>query len=251
MVHGILLRPENFRESATAIDYKGRTPLHYAVMPPPHSIYQDCAQVRLLLEIGSSVNVADMYGKTPLHYAEMNHFYNFLIQYGADESRKDNFGHTPRELKQLRELVTINKDNAEKLTFGETALYASSEFAQVLYTNHVTELSRRKVIEKIRIFSQSPASQESSEEAIWKIWIKNEFIRLNRRLSQLKPLIQHFIQRLADGIKQCFPKWWSADRCRSASPQLPVRKVSQETGQIVSEIKKWLLYFLKSLKCTY
>src|SRR5688572_6187321 len=36
-------------------------------------------------------------------------------------------------------------------------------------------------------------------------------------------------------LLQCFPKWWSADRCRSASPQLPVRKVSQETGQMVSE----------------
>ena len=36
MVHGILLRPENFRESATATDDKGRTPLHYAVMPPSY-----------------------------------------------------------------------------------------------------------------------------------------------------------------------------------------------------------------------
>ena len=40
---------------------------------------------------------------------------------------------------------------------------------------------------------------------------------------------------LADWLEQCFPKWWSADSCRSASPQLPVRKVSQETGQTVSE----------------
>ena len=30
---------------------------------------------------------------------------------------------------------------------------------------------------------------------------------------------------------QCFPKWWSADRRRSADPQSPVREGHQETAR--------------------
>src|SRR2546425_11263774 len=32
-------------------------------------------------------------------------------------------------------------------------------------------------------------------------------------------------------LDQCFPKWWSADRRRSASPQSPVREGRQETAK--------------------
>ena len=187
---------------------------------------QDRDLVRVLLKLGSNVNAADMYGKTPLHYAEMNDQYELLVQYGADENTKDKYGHTPRDLKQLRESVTINEDNAKKLPIGKKTLYTSRDIAQVLNTNHVTELTKRKLVETIRIYSQSPRPQESSEEAIWKIWTENEFIRLNRRLSQLKPLIQHFIERLADGIKE---KDW-----RFECQPILVGSADEETKAVIS-----------------
>ena len=176
MLHGILLRPENFRESAAATDDKGRTPLHYANR---QSCYLEDAihdLVMVLLKLGSNVNAADVYGKTPLHYAETNDQYELLLQYGANENTKDNFGNTPRDLKQLRESVTINEDNAKKLTIGKKTLYQSREIAPLLNTAHVTGLTRHRLVETIRIYSQSPRPQESSEEAIWKIWTRKRIL---------------------------------------------------------------------------
>ena len=122
--------------------------------------------------------------------------------------------------------MTINEDNAKKLPIGKKALYPSRDIAQVLNTNHVTELSKRKLVETIRIYSQSPRPQESSEEAIWKIWTENELIRLNRRLSQLKPLIHQFIERLADGIKE---KDW-----RFECQPILVGSADEETKAVIS-----------------
>src|SRR5688572_23014500 len=52
-------------------------------------------------------------------------------------------------------------------------------------------------------------------------------------------------------LRQCFPKWWSADWHGSASLQLPVRKVSQETGQIVTESRNSYFILKVITKDTY
>src|SRR6218665_2329689 len=87
--------------------------------------------VKVLLEIGSNLDVADIYGKTALHYAEMKKQYELLIKYGGEERKKDNNGHTPRYVWQLREAVTTNIDNAKKFPIGKKALYTSRDILQL------------------------------------------------------------------------------------------------------------------------
>ena len=226
MVQAIILKPKNFRQSATARDDKGRTPLHYAVMPPSYSNKRARDLARVLLEIGSDVNAADMYGKTPLHYAEMKYQYELLIKFGAEESIRDKKGHTPTDLRRLRESATINIDNAKKLPIGKKALYASSDILSLLNTNRVKQLSERILIERVRIYSQSPRPKESSEEAVWQVWIQNDFFRLNRRVRQLKPSIQRLVNRLADSIRERDPRF-------ECQPIL-VGSADEETKAVVS-----------------
>jgi len=99
-------------------------------------------------------------------------------------------------------LVNLSSYENRWLSVGKKSPYPSIDIAKVLNTNPVKELSKRKLVETIRIYSQSHRPQESSEEATWNIWTQNELIRLNRRLSQLKPSVQQFIKRLADSIKE-------------------------------------------------
>jgi len=103
--------------------------------------------------------------------------------------------------------VTANIDNVQKSLIGKKPLCTYRCIGQLLSTVQVTKLSKQKLVETIRIYSQSPRPKESPEEAIWQVWIQDDFLRLNRRISQLRPSIQRLIERLVDGIKERDPRF--------------------------------------------
>jgi len=93
-VIGVLLK---FGASCSATDRAGRTPLHVVV---------NAETVHLLVNAGANPNVTDKFGNTPLHHVATGYRYDlrsseivkFLIERGADASRRNAKGQLPRDL---------------------------------------------------------------------------------------------------------------------------------------------------------
>lgn len=85
-------RPSSQQEKASALDWAGRSPLHYAAQE------RDFSLAKRLIQEGCDLNLADRSGWTPLHFAAQENnvaFATLLIDSGVLIDPRDSHGNTP------------------------------------------------------------------------------------------------------------------------------------------------------------
>jgi hypothetical protein len=92
-IHKELVTDQRLLDLTKKKKIQGPSPLHIAV----ESEYKEA--VKLLLDLGSNVNIVDSTGATPLHYISLEHIVNLdimklLLQNGADPNVQDKDGDT-------------------------------------------------------------------------------------------------------------------------------------------------------------
>jgi ankyrin repeat protein len=95
------------RNSVTAVDEFGRTPLHYA------AVEGDLASVRRLVRDGADVNAQDKQGWSPLHCAAQGksaEVTSALLASGANLEARDAWGNTP-----LWRAVSASRGNGDAI----------------------------------------------------------------------------------------------------------------------------------------
>jgi ankyrin repeat protein len=105
-------------------DYKGRSPLYYAMKSCPRS-----EMVTLLLEHGADLKTEDHRGDSPLHYAL--HYYRspetvqLLLQHGADLNHVNRNGRIPlyTAIKYCPEMVELLSKHGAKPNLADSSLW--------------------------------------------------------------------------------------------------------------------------------
>jgi ankyrin repeat protein len=203
MITSLVLKKGNI--DINAQDEKGKTPLHYLIVPFLEVIIMNhksvktytkffCDQMKLLLdEKDIKINIQDNKGNTPLHDAiqagSYDHVEYLLKRSDIDIAVKNNDGNTPfhfpgfyEHIKSMRACLTdINFDINVQNKEGNTPLHLAAEFEQCYYSLNIKNVD----VNIQNVLGETPLHYSIKHPFVW-----IEFGEITKHWEQAKTLLK-------------------------------------------------------------